>query len=138
LPDSLIESIKVVGGKKLASRIELLHKYLSPFLPIFGVRPARYRKVSAISDLEGKTREIAILDYWSQTSLRGLHQYIFGLLRRIKQDCTFNQGSFKDKIGHLDGKTFYSIDLSSATDRFPIEMICQVLKGRFTDDYVNA
>jgi len=31
------------------------------------------RKVTGISDKEGKTRAIAIGDYWSQTALRSLH-----------------------------------------------------------------
>lgn len=31
------------------------------------------RKVTGIKDREGKTRVIAILDYWSQTALLPLH-----------------------------------------------------------------
>lgn len=140
LPDSLVESIKVVGGKKLAHHMEVLRKYLPHLLPLFGVQPNRYRKVSAISDQEGKTREIAILDYFSQTALRGLHKYLYRLLRRITQDCTYDQGSFKHKIESMvnNNHKYYSCDLTAATDRFPMEFICNVLKGRLTDDYVNS
>jgi len=139
LPDSLKESIKIVGGPVLSSKIEVLEKYLPVFLHFFRVKPSRYRKISAISDQEGKTRVIAILDYWSQCSLRGLHRSLYRVLKRIPQDCTFNQGGFKDKMKDWpQGHAFYSVDLTNATDRFPMELICQVLKGRFTDDYVNA
>jgi len=86
--------------------------------------------------VEGKTREVAILDYWSQTVLRPLHFMLFNVLRKIPQDCTFNQGSFLDKLPQSDQK-FYSVDLTSATDRFPIRLIEAVLKGRLTDDYVH-
>lgn len=137
LPPSLMESIKVVGGKKLYSLMELLRRYLYVFMPFFGVESKRFRKVSSISSQEGKTREVAILDYWSQTSLRGLHRFLFGCLKKIPQDCTFNQGSFHDKLNQENGEMFYSVDLTAATDRFPISLISLVLKGRFTDDYVN-
>jgi len=139
LPDSLKESIKVVAGDKLATRMDILEGYL-PFLDLFfKVTGRRFRKVSAIQDSEGKTREVAILDYWSQTALRGLHQYLFDRLRSIPQDCTFHQGSFKDKLPQADGKVmFYSVDLTTATDRFPIDLIEGVLKGRFPKYYVKA
>jgi len=39
----------------------------------FNTRKGYTRKIVAIADKEGKTREIAILDYFSQQALRGLH-----------------------------------------------------------------
>lgn len=139
IPDSLKESIMIVGGPALTMRLKMLTKHLKIFLPFFRVSPRRFRKVSSISDQEGKTREIAILDYWSQSSLRGLHNYLYRILRRIPQDCTFNQGGFQEKINSWPkDQHFYSVDLKAATDRFPMELICQVLKGRFTDEYVNS
>lgn len=88
----------------------------------------RYRKVSAIADKEGKSRVVACLDYWSQTALRPLHDYLFKILRRIPQDCTFDQGSFTEKLGSGKvGERFYSFDLTAATDRFPISLIQEVL-----------
>lgn len=62
------------------------------------IEPGLIRKIVAIPDMEGKSRVIAILDYWSQTALRPLHKFLFGILRRIPQDCTFNQGAFKDSV----------------------------------------
>lgn len=140
LPDDLIEAIKVVGGKRLTFRIELMRKYLYLFVPYFGVKGTRFRKVSAIPAPEGKTREIAILDYWSQTSLLGLHRYLFKQLQKIPQDCTFAQGSFQQKLTKFkdNGHLYYSVDLTTATDRFPISLIWLLLRARFGESYVNS
>jgi hypothetical protein len=58
------------------------------------------------------------------------------VLKRIPQDCTDDQNKFKDILSN--GKTFYSVDLSNATDRFPIDLIYQVLLGRLPEHYVKA
>jgi len=89
------------------------------------------RKVTGIPDKEGKTRVIAILDYFSQTSLKPFHEFLFGLLRKIPQDCTFDQGCFVDGFRKWSNPFYYSVDLTAATDRFPIDLIVQVLEGRF-------
>jgi hypothetical protein len=141
LPDQLVGSIGVLGGKKLSQKMCYLRNLSSdnPLARYFNVHESkrRFRKVSPIQSQEGKTREVAILDYWSQTSLRGLHRWLFKWLRRIPQDCTFDQGSFVQKIPD-NGEPYYSIDLSAATDRFPIVLIETVLAGRFPKHYVEA
>jgi hypothetical protein len=139
LPDSLVESIGVVGGAKLKSLMSLLliPKYFTIVSSFFKVRGGRFRRVSVIPSTEGKTREVAILDYWSQTALLALHQYLFRVLRKINQDCTFNQGSFKDKVSTETRCRFHSIDLTRFTDRFPVRLVKAVLKGRFDDSYVE-
>lgn len=43
------------------------------------------------------------------------------VLNRIPQDCTNDQGKFINLVQDKD--IYYSIDLSNATDRFPIELI---------------
>lgn len=96
----------------------------------------RLRKLVAFPDKEGKTRIIGILDYFSQTALRPLHNWIFTVLKRIPQDRTFTQSEFMRTLS--GGEIFYSIDLSAATDRFPIQLIENVLKGRFPTQYVSA
>lgn len=119
------------------SNLEEGAPFLSKFFGLFGkVNPGIYRKLTAFADKEGKTRVIAILDFFSQTVLKPLHLYLFNFLRKIDQDCTFDQNSFKNKISGWD--IFYSVDLKSATDRFPITLISKVLKGRLPESYVNA
>jgi hypothetical protein len=94
------------------------------------------RRLVFFADKEGKTREVAILDYFSQTSLRPLHNYLFGALRKIPQDCTFDQTSYND---HLIGQEpYYSIDLTAFTDRFPVALNHKLLKVRIGSKRANA
>jgi len=136
LPASLVASLKIVGGSLFTERIELLTKYLGVFGSILPITGHKIRKLSYFPDKEKKVRVIAILDYFSQTVLRPLHQYLFGVLRKIPQDCTFRQDSFQDKLPKYG--IYYSVDLSAATDRFPMEVICQVLGGRLPPDYISC
>jgi len=81
-------------------------------------------------------RVIAQLDYFSQTVLKPLHEYLFAVLRKIPQDQTYDQGGFRKALEGAE--IYYSIDLSNATDRFPIDLIAQVLNSRFPASYVEA
>jgi hypothetical protein len=58
----------------------------------------------------------------------GLHDQIFGLLRNIKSDATFDQkGITKKFFRQMKGKTFHCFDLSAATDRLPIDIQRDIL-----------
>lgn len=102
------------------------------------MEPGKFRKITGISDKEGKTREIAVFDYFSQTALKPVHSFLYRVLRRLPGDMTFDQGAFKARVEGWDNPVFYSVDLTAATDRFPIDVICQVLEGRFSKEYVSA
>lgn len=132
----MLHHLKVVGGPKISTYIETLWKvkdFLSSLLPSQGTS---LRKITWFPDKEMKVRVIAVGDYWSQAALKPLHHYLFRLLSKIPQDCTFDQGSFKDKV--KDWKVFYSVDLSNATDRFPIQIIYDVLKGHIPEEYCQS
>jgi hypothetical protein len=143
LPEALRNQIGVVGGEALRRKmggllegLPLLQRYDRT---CFRVSVGLVRRLVGIPDLEGKTRVIAILDYWSQTALRPLHDYLFRVLRTIPQDRTFSQGMFKDFVASWgEGVTLYSIDLTSATDRFPIDLIVGVLQHKFGFEYSQA
>lgn len=94
------------------------------------------RKLAYFPDKEDKMRVIAIGDYLSQSVLKPLHHYLFQVIKKIPQDCTFDQGAFKDRI--QGWSEFYSIDLTAATDRFPISFEKMVLNGHFPGEYTNA
>lgn len=83
------------------------------------------RKISHIKDPEGKLRPIAILDYWSQSCLKPIHEYLFRLLDSFSQDCTFKQN--KAKMGSEN----FCFDLTAATDRFPLEIQRNVISNIF-------
>jgi len=122
--------------KTYLSNLEEGHSFLAKFFVSVTSKGNIYRKLTSFSDKEGKTRVIAILDYFSQSVLKPLHLYLFNFLKKIDQDCTFDQNSFKNKI--KDWEIFYSVDLKAATDRFPISLISSVLEGRLPVSYVKA
>jgi hypothetical protein len=80
-----------------------------------------------------------MLDYFSQAALYPIHTFLFEILRQIPQDVTFSQGSFVDQVRSWgEGVRLQSLDLTAATDRFPIEVICMVLGGYFPQGWVDA
>lgn len=123
LTDEQIELIATIAGPDLQDNIEEIKDMIErPSVPPKGAR------LTPISDKEGKTRVIAILDYWTQTALLPLHTQLMGCLERIKQDCTYDQSKFKTLL-KFNGQPFYSLDLSNATDRFPVLLQEQLLIG---------
>lgn len=86
------------------------------------MRP-QHSKLVFLSEGGGKTRTIAIGDYWTQLSLYTLHKYCMQCLRQLsKTDFTFNHQGGADLLKSLtkEGKyDIFSLDLKSATDRFP-------------------
>lgn len=77
------------------------------------------RRISVIQDKELKNRPICIFDYWSQSALLPLHNSLMELLKKLSTDATFNQDA--KLVPRPSGDSFYySLDLSSATDRFPV------------------
>jgi hypothetical protein len=84
------------------------------------------RKLSIVKDPGGKSRIIAILDYWSQAVMKNIHTEVFKILEQLPQDRTFTQDPHVDFEG-----PYYSFDLSAATDRFPIALQERVVRSLF-------
>jgi len=80
-------------------------------------------RIALIPEGGCKTRTIAIGDYWSQNVLRGIHDTIMDVLRRLETNGTYSQGYQFDRIQiECQGEYTDSIDSSSWTDRFPVEL----------------
>jgi len=139
LPESLVGALQELGGPSFSEGLQYLLANRKALIELFGdPGTGLIRKVVAIQDAEGKSRVIAMVDYFSQTVLKPLHLYLFRLLAAISQDVTFDQGSFKEKVSGWPVGVWYSVDLSKATDRFPIDLIALLLGGRFSEPYVRA
>jgi len=139
MPESLRASICNIGGPKLTKIIDrLVHpgakELLSRIAPL--KKGFCLRRLASFPDKEMKVRIVAILDYFSQTALIPLHKYLFRVLRKIPQDCTFAQNRFWDLIKGQE--EYYSIDLTAATDRFPIDLISSVLSAKLPPSYVES
>jgi len=134
LTPELMHNIVALGGSKLASMLEALTDRLDIlqwssvaqlWAKEYKAKSNSLRKLSYFSDKEGKTRVIGILDYWSQTSMKPLHNVLNGMLRRIHTDCTFNQNRFLSVLP--SSGPYYSLDLTAATDRMPLFIQKRVL-----------
>jgi hypothetical protein len=95
-------------------------------------------KISIIKDPEGKLRIIAIVDYYSQLFFKKLHDNCFKLIKNNFNNCdkTFTQDPFhqwKDNEHY-----FWSLDLSSATDRFPRLLQMRLLSHMYNMKYASA
>nr|QIR30227.1 RNA-dependent RNA polymerase [Plasmopara viticola lesion associated mitovirus 3] len=77
-------------------------------------------KLSLVMDPELKVRVIAIFDYMSQVYLKKIHSGLLHNLKKFKSDRTFTQNPKHN--WKKDSNSFWSMDLSAATDRFPIEL----------------
>lgn len=77
----------------------------------------------------GKVRIFAIVDIFTQWTLKPLHKAIFRFLRKLPTDATFDQpiglAKFFDRLPK--GQTVYSYDLSAATDRLPLDIQILIL-----------
>lgn len=136
LSSQLIADIKLLGGELLAEQIYSLtdrldilqYRSLASYWSSFYKRSTTsLRRLSYFSDKEGKTRVIGIVDYWTQSALIPLHKTLNSLLKRIDQDMTFNQNAFSELPLLKGGNKFHSIDLTAATDRFPINFQMKVI-----------
>jgi len=84
-------------------------------------------KISIVKDPELKRRPIAMLDYNSQMLLRPIHDDLLKNLSKLSQDRTFTQNPYNN--WKPKGNKFWSLDLSSATDRFPISLQGKVISS---------
>ena len=98
-------------------------------------------RLSIKEEAAGKARVFAITDLITQSVMSPLHHCLFGILKKLPMDGTFNQSLPLDRLrqryadGKLNGQEFYSYDLSAATDRIPIALQQQVLSCWFGEDY---
>jgi len=74
-----------------------------------------------------------MVDYQSQFVLKPIHEGILKLLSTIPNDRTFTQDPSHDWIDN--NENFYSLDLSAATDRFPIKLQKKLLSYIYNDSY---
>lgn len=81
----------------------------------------RTSKLSYLSEGGGKTRVIAIGDYWSQQALYPLHKSLMYYLHQLQTDGTSSHNRVSNIVRDYTkrGSPAFCFDLTSATDRFP-------------------
>lgn len=138
LTEPQIANLRICGGEKLVSTIGTIQQISVPsWCETLKIEPKGIlSRLSYIKDKEAKCRIVAILDYWTQSCFEPLHKAQFALLRSLKPDCTFNQGSFRSKLPRQG--PYYSCDLSSATDRLPVTLQRAILAVLISPEYAAA
>jgi hypothetical protein len=90
-----------------------------------------HSRLSQFPDKSGKTRTIAVVDYYSQRALRPLQRALMDLLKKLVSDGTYSHkdvGVFAQRA--TKEKSFIACyDLSAATDRFPYQLQYALLKA---------
>jgi len=94
-----------------------------------------HSKLCQFPEKSGKTRTIAIIDYYSQRCLNTLHSMLMQLLSTLVSDGTYShQNVGKYAQSKTKDKTFiYCADLTAFTDRFPA-VIQEVLLHELLED----
>jgi hypothetical protein len=81
-----------------------------------------------------------MVDIWTQSVLKPLHDYLFKILHYIPNDATFDQGAAVKRAfvkAKLANKSF-GYDLSAATDRLPVSLQVAILSSFFGDSFANS
>nr|BAN85985.1 putative RNA-dependent RNA polymerase [Rhizophagus sp. HR1 mitovirus-like ssRNA] len=88
-------------------------------------------RLHSFEEWGGKTRVVAIVDYWTQILLTPLHNAIFHFLGNIPSDGTFDQDAACARVAAFTADAnaeVYSYDLTAATDRLPISIQREILE----------
>nr|WIR83944.1 MAG: RNA-dependent RNA polymerase [Ulva mitovirus 1] len=134
LSPELLESMTVIANKQNGEDFSELLEFAQE--DILVVPGSIHSKLAIKREGGGKDRVFAIVDYWTQCTLKPLHSQIAKILKTIPQDCTYNQGKGvveMKKWSRESNDNLHSIDLKSFTDRFPRVLQSRILK-RLTDD----
>jgi len=85
----------------------------------------------------GKIRVFALLDPISQSFLRPLHDLLFRILRKLPNDGTFDQEESiaRSQVKAVKANKAFSFDLTAATDRLPVALSAEILKGLLNNDH---
>jgi hypothetical protein len=98
-------------------------------LQISGIQPKFHiGRLGVVYDQAGKARIIAMTNWWIQLCLKPLHERLFAFLRTLETDGTFNQFKPVERLlSRNNSDAFSCFDLSSATDRLPIDLQVDIL-----------
>jgi hypothetical protein len=146
LLDTISELSEITDNKELTNVIdtfgELSNNQLSQYVHTAEgpYKPPITGKLSIKQEVFGKSRLIAIVDFFSQSVLKPLHEVQFDWLSKQAGDGTFNQGHVSEQVRILSTvltstvNALFSLDLTTATDRLPIDLQFEVMNQQFGYD----
>jgi len=125
LKDSVGESIIPKG-----------HELLNIFPSVMG----RLGQLSLKHEAAGKVRVFAMVDIWTQSVLKPVHDSISEILKSLPNDGTFDQGGAVERCfakAKIAGYS-YGYDLSAATDRLPIKLQRELISALYNSTVVGS
>lgn len=133
-PQWMLEGYGRILGQKYFVYLSSIRDWIKRFTDLenfFGPAYANLGKIHIVKDPECKMRPIAILDYFSQVFLKPFHNALFSCLRKMPCDRTFTQ----DPKHQWDSNShsYWSLDLTAATDRLPITLQTKLLSEIIRD-----
>lgn len=96
----------------------------------------RFGRLGQSCEGRAKRRIFAIGNFVNQCLLRPVHDWAMEVLTTIPMDGTFNQSK---PLRRLVGSTYMaSVDLSAATDRFPLRFIFHLVATLFGESFASS
>jgi hypothetical protein len=86
--------------------------------------PAIHSRLTQFPEKAGKTRTIAVVDYYSQRALSPLHSALMSLLNKLETDGTSSHMNVGNYVKECTKRKDFvqTFDLTAFTDRFPREI----------------
>jgi hypothetical protein len=99
--------------------------------------PSWMGKVSFIQEPGYKLRAVANPNRWVQLALEPLKDRLSTCLKRVSRDCTFDQDKGVERVKRWlsEGRTVHSVDLSDATNHFPLTPQLEMLRAGLGKDW---
>lgn len=143
LKTSDMDVMAVMNDSTLFEAIRTVEECLGdkrPMREVFGINENfKHSKLVQFPDKAGKTRTIAVIDYYSQRCLKPLHDGLMDFLSKLVSDGTYshqNVGKFA-QLKTKEKSFIYCSDLTAFTDRFPAiiqeKLLSQLLKHKDPD-----
>jgi hypothetical protein len=135
---SCLEDLFALRARSNSSLLTAIQEMLKISIPWFDLKKYKTLEKSSklssklvlLSDKFGKTRVIAIADWFSNVALTPLHNAFMVALRRRRGDVTYKQDQIPQLV-KAKGAKLFSSDMTAFTDRFPIELEVAVIEGRY-------
>jgi hypothetical protein len=95
------------------------------------LKPVAVGQLSCKEEAAGKIRVFAMVDIWTQSVLKPLHDFLFSILKSIPNDATFDQNAAVERCFTKARKSgcSFGYDLSAATDRLPVRLQVSILSS---------
>jgi hypothetical protein len=102
--------------------------------------PIHLGQLSLKEEAAGKIRVFALVDIWTQSICKPIHDSLFAFLKSLPNDSTFDQlAAVKRCFTKAEqSKLSFGYDLSAATDRLPIDIQVKILEAFFGSSVSQA